>query len=279
MVLILFTSSLLFFTAGFSGLHKTAAAKKFIEELHSGNLIQVHRATITSLSGSEVRLSNGEVLPSDAAVWATGYESQSTLFNPGDAIDLGVNAPLAEETPENAKYWHSLESKAETDVLQALPILRNPPQYHQREVPYTPYRLYRHIVPSALAAKQDRSIAFIGLLTNVQTTIYDEVAALWGIAWLEGLLELPKSKEQMDYDIAKVNAWSRRRYLSRGRTRQIASAEIQDVVDMLMQDMGLKVHRSGNVIKEIFTPIRPHWYRGIIQELLAKQSSPSDITR
>ena len=90
---------------------------------------------------------------------------------------------------------------------------------------------------------------------------------------MEGLLEkmrpLP-SKVEMDYEIAKVYAWSTRRYLSRGRQRQVASAEIQDVIDMWMRDMGLRVHRKRGLlgIRDTFVPYRSSDYRGIVADLL-----------
>lgn len=266
----------LFFTAGFSGLHRTSATAKFIQELHSGDLLQVHRASIANISESDITLSNGKVLSSNAVIFATGYQSQTTLFSSTDALALGLNAPLIDEQPENAKYWTETESRAEEDVLRKLPILRHPPLHHKRPVSYTPYRLYRHIAPSTFVAQEDRSLAFVGFLTSVQTTLYSEVAALWAVAWLDGLMDLPASREEMDYDIAKVNVWSRRRYLSRGRIRQIASAEIQDVTDMLMQDMCLDVYRSGNFLREIFAPPRSQWYKGIVRELLAKKRGTDD---
>ncbi len=241
-----------------------------MRELHQGNLIQVHRATITSMAGSKVSLSNGETIPSDAVIFATGWDYRSTLFRTSDALELGITAPLKDQDELTASYWRNLEIEAEKDVLQTLPILNNPPPFHQRQVDHTPYRLYRHIVPSALAAKQDRSLVFLGLVTSVQTSIYSEVSALWGVSWMEGLLDIPKSKTAMDYDIAKVNAWCARRYLSRGRTRQIASAEIQDVTDVLMKDMGLRVYRKSNLLSETFAPSRAQDYKGIVSEMLAK---------
>jgi hypothetical protein len=61
------------------------------------------------------------------------------------------------------------------------------------------------MVPSSLVEKNDRSLIFTGLMANVQTTIYTEVAVLWGISWMENMLDMNKTKEEMDYDIAKVN--------------------------------------------------------------------------
>ncbi|KAL2060367.1 hypothetical protein VTL71DRAFT_9762 [Oculimacula yallundae] len=263
------TKDALFFTASLSALH---GQKKFVDELHFGNLIQVHRATITSMTGSGINMNNGESLPCDAAIFATGWEYMSTMFDPAESLNLGSPAPLTDEDPETTTYWEKLRGKAEKEVLDLLPILKNPPPHHPRKVEHTPYRLYRHILPSNLAAQDDRSLIFLGLLTSIQTSIYAEVSALWGVSWMEGLLDISKSKEEMDYDIAKVNSWCERRYLARGRTRQIASAEIQDVTDLLMRDMGLKVYRKSNMFSETFLPGTAQDYKGIVQEMLSKTS-------
>jgi dimethylaniline monooxygenase (N-oxide forming) len=168
------------------------------------------------------------------------FTAGSTLFDPADALELGTNALLKDEHAATSAYWQKLQANAEKEVLDTLPILKAPPPHHEPDVEYTPLRLYRYILPSSLVEKNDRSLVYLGLVTNTQTSIYAEVSALWGVSWMEGLLDISKSKEELDYEIAKVNMWMARRYLSRGRTRQIASAEIQDVTDILMRDMGLK---------------------------------------
>lgn len=232
------------------------------------------------MADNTVTLNNGKVLPCDAAVFATGWDYRSTLFNPADSLSLGTTALLKDEDPKTAAYWEDLHIKADQEVLEKLPVLANPPPFHPKQVAHTPYRLYRHIVPSNLVAQDDRSLIFLGLVTGVQTSIYAEVSALWGISWLKGLHSITKSKEEMDYDIAKVNAWCERRYLARGRTRQIASAEIQDVTDMLMQDMGLKVYRKSNIFSETFLPANAQDYKRIVDEMmLCRNPKPVDVRR
>ncbi|KAH7364919.1 hypothetical protein BKA65DRAFT_388380 [Rhexocercosporidium sp. MPI-PUGE-AT-0058] len=130
------------------------------------------------------------------------------------------------------------------DVLEKFPILQHLPLYLPRRVEHPQYRLYRNILPSSLATQHDCSLVFLGLVTEVTT--------LWGVSWIEGMSNISKSKEEMDYDIAKVNAWCERRYLARGRTRQIASAEIQGVTDFLMRDLSLKVYLKSNIFSETF---------------------------
>jgi dimethylaniline monooxygenase (N-oxide forming) len=227
------------------------------------------------MSESNITLSNGEILPSDAVVFATGWDYKSDIFEPSVAIELGISAPLQYQDATTAAYWDHLHSQAEKDVLETLPMLKSPPPHYERPVDHTPTRLYRYVLPSSLAAKQDYSLVLLGLVTSIQTSISAEVSALWGVAWMEGMLEqinpLP-SKAAMDYEIAKVNAWSARRYLSRGRQRQVASGEIQDVCDMWMKDLGLKVHRKGGLlgIRDTFVPYRAQDYKGIVLDVMEK---------
>jgi dimethylaniline monooxygenase (N-oxide forming) len=260
----------LFFTASVAALHGN---EEFVKQLHSGEMITVHRASIKSMSGSNITLSNHEVLPSDAVIFATGWDYKSHIFEPSLAIELGVPAPIEYQDTPTAAYWNNLHSQTEKDVLETLPMLKSPPPHYERPVANTPTRLYRYILPSSLAAKQDHSLILLGLVTSIQTSISAEVSALWGVAWMEGLLERIKplpDKAEMDYEIAKVNAWSARRYLSRGRQRQVASGEIQDVCDMWMRDLGLEVYRKGGLlgIRDTFVPYRSQDYKGIVADVM-----------
>ncbi|KAH8821299.1 hypothetical protein F5884DRAFT_816850 [Xylogone sp. PMI_703] len=266
------TNSALFFTAGASALHGN---KQFVKELQSGNLITVHRATITSMSGTTVHLNNGENLESDAAVFGTGWNAEIDIFSPAERLNLGIPAPLEVQDPATAAYWDNLRKSADAEVVSLLPILKNPPPHYERPINYTPFRLYRYILPSSLASAKDRSVVFLGQVTSVQTTIVNEVAALWSVAWMEDLLPekaIPKTKAEIDHEIAKVNAWCERRYLGRGRSRQIASAEVQHVTDVLMEDLGLEVYRKGGLkIRDALVPYCAQDYKGIVQELLRKR--------
>jgi dimethylaniline monooxygenase (N-oxide forming) len=180
------------------------------------------------MSGNTVSLSNGETIPADAAIFGTGWDLRSTLFDPADALESGANVLLKDEHTATSAYWQKLQAEAEKEVLETLPILNAPPPYHEPDIEYTPLRLYRYILPSSHVEKNNRSLVYLGLVINTQTSIYAEVSALWGVSWMEGLLDISQSKEELGYDIAKI-----------------ASAEIQDVTDILMRDMGLKVYRKS----------------------------------
>jgi dimethylaniline monooxygenase (N-oxide forming) len=85
---------------------------------------------------------------------------------------------------------------------------------------------------------------------------------------MESLLGIQKTKEEMDYDIAKVNTWCEKRYLARGATRQTASAEIQQVTDLLIRGLGLRDKKKRSWFAEAFISMRSQNYRGIVGEFV-----------
>jgi len=264
-----YVSSSLFFTASIAALHgkKTEA---IIKEIHRGENIKVHRANIISMSGSTVQLSNDSSLRSDAVVLCTGWDSTCKILDPATSHELGISAPLESEDGDSTKYWNELASRADSEVLKMLPRLGKPPLYNKKKVLNTPNRLYRYILPPTLAARDDRSLIFLGQVVNTMTSILSEVSALWGIAWMEGLLDMSHGippKEDMDYEIAKLNAWCARRYLSRGETKPLVAAESQDIIDLWMKDLGLEVHRRSFLADSIL-PYKSQDYKGIVQEVL-----------
>ena len=230
------------------------------------------------MSGSTVFLSNGTTLSSDTTVFCTGWDTACKIMEPATAHELGISAPLASENEESTKYWNEVTLKAEAEVLEKLPRLRNPPPYNKKKIVNTPNRLYRYILPPTLAAKDDHSLIFLGQVVNIMTPIISEVSALWGIAWMEGILEkshqIP-SKDEMDYEIACFNSWCSHRYLSRGDTKPLVAAESQDIIDLWMKDLDLDIHRKS-WLPDKFLSYRSQDYIGIVQEVLSRSKSEAN---
>jgi hypothetical protein len=264
---VLTCSSALFTAAGGAALH---SCPKFIPELSKPDgLITVHRARITSAQDQTLNLSNGGIIKCEALVYGTGWANEDVLFEPALGLSLGLPKPTALEDQVSTEYWQNLHKRADTDVLSLLPILKNSPGC-QGVATSTPYRLHRYMLPSSLAAQDDRSLIFLGYLISIQTNILSEVSALWAICWLENLIDLniPKSKEDIDYEIAKVNAWSLRKNLTLDPS---AGSGIQHFIDLLMKDMGLKTKRKGRLgVRDVFVPYRSQDYLGIVDEILQR---------
>ena len=192
--------------------------------------------------------------------------------------------PLDQEALADASYWRKLESAADEIVLRLYPKLNDPP-FPPRPSITTPWRLFRTMVPTSLAAAHDYSLVFVGFLSNNQVSTHAEISSLWAVAFLEGQLsedaaKMLNSKERMDMDVATMTTFMARRYLGRKEVPN-AAMEIQDYTDLMMRDLGLRTDRKRlNMPKtwfgyeawkaEWFEPYMPRDYRGVVKEFLQR---------
>jgi dimethylaniline monooxygenase (N-oxide forming) len=205
-------------------------------------------------------------------VYGTGWSGEDMLFEPSLGLSLGLPKSVTLEDQNSKDYWQKLHIKAEADVLSLLPILKDSPGLRSPPA-LTPYRLHRYMLPSSLAAENDRSLVFLGYLISFQTHILSEVSALWAVCWLDNLVDLniSNSKEDVDFEIAKVNAWSLRKNLTLEPT---PGSGIQHFIDLLMKDMGLKAKRKGRLgVRDTFVPYRSKDYLGIVDEILQRSKT------
>lgn len=72
-----------------------------------------------------------------------------------------------------------------------------------------------------MAAKNDRSIYFPGLIPSIFTPLVSEMQALWGRAYMLGRLDVPDA-ETMEEEVATWNVWTRKRYLAQGQKHAYA---------------------------------------------------------
>lgn len=144
------------------------------------------------------------------------------------------------------------------DYLKDLfPILADPPKevraydaVHVKPTSTTPFRLFRRMVPPALAARGDRSLIVLGMTINISVPIMAEVSSLWGVAYLENLPfieeteKILQSRGEMEKEASVANnmAWLR----SRDRSAAVIDAgEVtQWCIDQLMRDVGLRTDRK-----------------------------------
>ena len=211
-----------------------------LDAIRSGEVVKVYRRDITALSDSNVILDDGSSLRTDLLIYATGYRIAPTMFSPSDAAHLGLPVPVSQVPPAEGEKWSRLEAKADEEVCRLFPRLSTPPtpptHPPQRLLPpirggdegeLTPYRLYRSILPLSLLEADDRSFAVVGAIAVTSTGIVSEAVALWAVAWLTGQLDVKgkKAVEEVEREIAVVNAFKARRYLQHGRRVPAATYE------------------------------------------------------
>ncbi|TID14199.1 hypothetical protein E6O75_ATG09278 [Venturia nashicola] len=237
------------------------------DEIHRGDNIRVYSSAISTISDTGVNLEDGRSVRADSIVFATGWKTRHSMFSTGQLLDHGVPSQLDFETSEKA-YWQRLRDEADEAIQETLPILSNSPEGYLARCE-DDYHLYRFMVPSQ-SGNDDRSIAFIGFLRNTGLPIMLEAQALWITAYFDGSLDVP-SKSDRDVEIAKTNAWIRRRYVC-GRKVPFALVDWLPYIDMLYRDLGINSYRKGNALLEMFSFYRPSDFNGVVKEWLASRS-------
>lgn len=205
---------------------------------HSGHCT-VHRTEIESLGDDNtVSLQNGTDIQTEYVILCTGFDKSYQPFSPELQRQLG----LAADVQHN--HWADLDARAEISVDNLFPSLARSPvppitslqnksnctikaeqdtsSKAEQDAPmHGPSLHYRRLVVPALAAEGDRSIYFPGFIHTIYTPLVAEVQALWGVAFLQGLVNLP-TQERMEQEVAEWNVWCRKRYLAQGKKHAYA---------------------------------------------------------
>lgn len=188
-----------------------ASVPDFWKVFHAGGAT-VHRTEIESYSDiNKVHLTSGQTLETDFVILCTGWTDNLDMFSSELRAQYGL--PSQEDL---SLKWKRLDRQAEAKVNEKLPILARSPDVETSTVSQRrPWRLYRRLVPPAMAAQNDRSVIFPGQIHSVFTPLVAELQALWGVAFLLGRLQLPGQADKEE-EIAVWNAWTRKRYLEQG---------------------------------------------------------------
>lgn len=121
------------------------------------------------------------------------------------------------------------------------------------------FHLYRRILPP-----EEQRLGFVGYTGTFINSLVIEIAAHWLSECFLGELELP-SKDEMEREIAHVQQWSEEHFPS-AKGGLLLGPFTAHYVDDLMRDMGLEVHRTGNLITEHFGRLLPGRYKDVGEE-------------
>ncbi|PLB49146.1 flavin-binding monooxygenase-like protein, partial [Aspergillus steynii IBT 23096] len=277
-----------------------------IFELVTSGRVRVHVNHIERLSEHAVHLANpgddGDkplVLPSDALISCTGWQATPNLdFRASDALpfpDIAMGFPWSEDSIPKP-----MVEAADTEILTRFPRLMDQPSRPACYKPLAPgaaatarhpFRMYRFMVPPALAAS--RSIAFMGLTMTINTTMVAQAQALWVAAYFAGDLmalkpsercpesvraELQKkgtTDEATDVDLLWETALHSQFGVHRypggfGKRNPDFVFDALPYVDLLLGDLGLDIGRKQGGLKWL-EPYGMEDYRGLVQEFLSSR--------
>ncbi|ROV93455.1 hypothetical protein VPNG_09628 [Cytospora leucostoma] len=250
-----------------------ASVPDYWKVFHAGDCT-VHRGVIDSLADDNtVVLRSGERFQTDTIIMCTGFGKSSRAFG-DDLKPLCGLAAHAVGSDEEAR-WAAIEAEASDTVDELLPVLSRPPPGldgkalgSRKSSAEGPSRHYRRLISPYLAAQGDRSLFFLCMLHTVSTPLVVEMQSLWGVAFMLGLLDVPGLAD-MEREAALWNTWTRKRYPGIGRTHSYAVFDFQSYLDQLLGDLGVRTHRKGNILADMFVPSRPRDYRGVADEFRA----------
>jgi cation diffusion facilitator CzcD-associated flavoprotein CzcO len=255
----------------------------FFDYVRNGT-IKVHIADITHLSANAVHLSTDDILQSDLLICATGWKSTPPLKFLPEGIDQQLGLPWSPDSLDQ-----DLVKRADEEILKRFPRLRDQPTANPKYKPLSnnaeaaaphPFRLARFMVPPLLV--KERSIAFLGIETTINTAILAQTQALWATAYFNDKLSIVPTitstagndttndadyVADLEWETALHTEFGKWRYPGGfGRRNPDFVFDAIPYVDLLLRDLGLKVHRKNGMIAEMFEPYGPEDYRGLIEE-------------
>ncbi|KAF9888280.1 hypothetical protein FE257_008850 [Aspergillus nanangensis] len=245
------------------GIHNYST--NFFDLVRDGK-VRVHIADIACLDGDTVVLTDGERLPVDVLVCATGWKKGGGVPFPN--FDLGLSSGYSDVEQERMAEEADAAVRDEFPMLKAQPVLRttssSPPKTQ-------PLRNYRFMVPAGAVAQRD--LAFAGMVSTVCTASFATAQGLWITAFFDGsLTRAPKSQEDVAKEILCHTQFQKWRYPC-GYGASIPDFAFDSIpyVDLLLKDLGLRNHRKASPMVEMVESYGPADYKGLTQEWLETQ--------
>lgn len=261
--------------------------------------VQIHVAEFDYLSPGKVHLSDGTEFEADAMLASTGWKHVPPLKFLPEGIDAELGLPhlplkAKDATEEDLANQRDLLDQADGEILARFPRLKNQPVWNKDYVPVTetkgiqskdaqvqsltPYMLHRFMIPPSARFLRTRDIAIVGMCGNFSNTISAHIQGLWVSAFFTGRLANDPgaavgdaaAMQRLRYQTVLHNRWGRWRYPTDWGNK--APSFVFDAVpylDLLQNDLGVKPHRKGGRLAEIYQPYMAKDYKNINDEWAA----------
>jgi hypothetical protein len=228
--------------------------------------VRVHVDDIAGFGADSVKLKAGGIINDvDAVVLATGWKKEPALdFLKGAEADVGLH-----HSPSDLE---DLTKGADMEILDKLPSLKTQPERRNQlastlsERMSQPFRMYRFMVPPAIAAR--RNLAFAGMLSTITTSIIATVQGIWISAFFDEQLDrFPDSQDDIRWQTVLHTQFGKWRHpTSYGPAFPDFVFDAVPYVDMLLRDLKIKSHRKAGTMADIFDPYGPEDYVGLVDE-------------
>lgn len=200
--------------------------------------VNVYRGEPSRMTMKAVTLDDGREVPTDALFCGTGWNAHYPFLSCEQTLKLGLPHHLPNDLSQEERLWSNLMEAADQQILSQHPILAKPPSDCASTGNMTPARLFQGIAPLT-----DPSIVFLGRCRTSANFLLAEAQAIWTTAYWNGHITLPLT-EQARRDVAYMNAFSRRRYPTRGGDGVNFQRDLLWYTDTLLSEAGLTSHRK-----------------------------------
>ena len=203
--------------------------------------VNIYRSDLSGTAADSIILKDGREVRTDILVCGTGWTASYPFFSSKQNTELGLPHDPCEDSKEERQGWNDLMDAADQKIMEQYPILAAPPPDCKpiSGASLTPARLYHGI-----ASLKDTSIIFLGRARMSNNFRGAEAQAIWATAYWDEHVTIPPF-EQAQREVAYMNAFSRRRYPSRGIDGVNFHTDLISYTDQLLCEAGLTSHRKG----------------------------------
>lgn len=203
--------------------------------------VNVYRSDLSSTTTNSIVLNDGRKVPTDILLCGTGWNTNYPFLCSKQEVKLGLPHDPCKDSKEDSESWSDLMAVADQQIMQQYPMLARPPPDCRPAsgASLTPARLY-----NGIASLTDASIVFLGRARMSNNFRGAEAQAIWATAYWDGNVTIPPPK-QAQREVAYMNAFSRRRYPSRGVDGLNFHTDLVWYTDKLLCEAGMASHRKG----------------------------------
>ncbi|KAL9627578.1 MAG: hypothetical protein Q9164_007565, partial [Protoblastenia rupestris] len=191
--------------------------------VRSGQVKVLRKDTLYLSHPNTINFADGSTAQTDALFCSTGWSHIPNIeFRPASLhADLGI--PSTQYTHTQTEQWINLDARADTEIVQRLPLLLSSPnkpseedraqpalaehEKHDLPITSTPWRLFRGIAPPSLPTND---IVFLGMMTTFSGALRAEISSLWAYAYMFDQLDGPIKSLSMP--LHKIQTFSERMY-------------------------------------------------------------------
>ena len=203
--------------------------------------VNVYRSDPVGTTATSIILEDGRKVPTDVAFCGTGWDPTYPFLSSQQACELGLPHDPGNDSVEEAQRWQVLLNASDQRIFKDYPILATTPSGCKPMAgsALTPARLYQGIAPLT-----DPSILFLGRARLSNNFLGAEAQAIWATAYWDEHISLPPLGQAQNI-VAYMNAFSRRRYPSRGVDGLNFHTDLIWYIDALLYETRLTSHRKG----------------------------------